>query len=248
MTLCYGFSIIILDLKWILYDANRELLGIVAADIHLLKLSQFLRDLNISRDGQVFVVEKDGRLIANSSSHDPFKTANDEISRVRAIDSPDPLVQGIAQAPEDLQIEVENAELDFVQEDLPKVVASMKMGTERIREIVLSLRNFSRMDEAEMKAVDIYEGIESTLTILQNRLKARAERPEIEIVREYADLPAIECYAGQLNQAFMNILSNAIDALEAMNASSKFAEIATKSKFQSVRAPLIRCLSRQTQI
>lgn len=432
-----------------IYDANQKLLGMVAADIHLLKLSEFLRDLNVNRAGQVFIVEQDGMLIANSNSHDPFKLADGEITRIKATDSPDPLVRDIAQQlqqsfngfqsinedqdiqikfngdryfidarpwnddyglrwvtvvavpqstfmgqiyantrttvllcvgalfiattiglvtsrritqsiqrlnrasagiasgdweksvegsdiqeletlarsfnhmakqlresfttleanneeledrvedrtqalqetlselqrtqlqmiqsekmsglgqlvagvaheinnpvnfihgnlsyvedysqgllnivalfqqhypspPDDLQTEMEDAELGFMQEDFPKVVASMKMGTERIREIVLSLRNFSRMDEAEMKAVDIHEGIESTLTILQNRLKARSERPEIEVIREYGQLPMVECYAGQLNQAFMNILSNSIDALETMNESRRVEEI-----------------------
>ena len=105
-------------------------------------------------------------------------------------------------------------ELDFVKEDLPKILASMKMGATRIREIVLSLRNFSRLDEADMKEVDIHEGIESTLLILQNRLKSKPNRTGIEIIKNYNNLPKIECYPGQLNQTFMNILSNAIDVLE----------------------------------
>lgn len=446
-----------------IYDANQKLLGMVAADIHLLKLSEFLRDLNVNRAGQVFIVEQDGMLIADSNSHDPFKLADGEIVRIKATDSPDPLVRDIAQQlqqsfggfqsineerdseiklngdryfidarpwqddyglkwvtvvavpqsaymgqiyannrttvllcvgalltataiglvtsrritqpigrlnrasagiaagdweksveggdiqeldtlahsfnymakqlresftaleasneeledrvedrtqelqetlselqraqlqmiqsekmsglgqlvagvaheinnpvnfihgnlsyvenysqdllnivalferhypnpPDDLQTEMENAELDFMQEDFPKIVASMKMGTERIREIVLSLRNFSRMDEAEMKAVDIHEGIESTLTILQNRLKARSDRPEIKIIREYGQLPRVECYAGQLNQAFMNILSNAIDALETMNESRTFAEIKANPNTITIRTAVL---------
>lgn len=107
----------------------------------------------------------------------------------------------------------EEIELDFLIEDLPKLLSSMKMGAERIREIVLTLRNFSRLDESDMKAVNIHEGIDSTLIILQSRLNPTADRPQIQIVKHYANLPAVECYAGQLNQVLMNILNNAIDAL-----------------------------------
>lgn len=109
---------------------------------------------------------------------------------------------------------LEDIDIDFIQEDLSKVLGSMKIGTERIRQIVLSLRNFSRMDEAECKVVDIHGGIDSTLLILQHRLKALDGRGAIQVVRHYGDLPPVECYAGQLNQVFMNILANAIDALE----------------------------------
>ena len=105
-------------------------------------------------------------------------------------------------------------ELDFIQEDLRKILDSMKMGADRIRQIVLSLRTFSRLDEADMKAVDIHEGIESTLLILQSRLKVKPNRQAIQVIKEYGNLPLVECYAGQLNQVFMNILANAIDALE----------------------------------
>jgi signal transduction histidine kinase len=90
----------------------------------------------------------------------------------------------------------------------------MKVGTDRIHQIVLSLRNFSRLDESDMKPVDIHEGIDNTLMILQNRLKAKGESPEIEVIKEYGTLPPVECYPGQLNQVFMNLISNAIDALE----------------------------------
>ena len=108
----------------------------------------------------------------------------------------------------EIQELTEEIDLEFIKEDLPKVLSSMKIGSERIREIVLSLRNFSRLDEAQMKPVDIHQGIENTLLILQNRLM------NIEIVKEFGKLPKVECYAGQLNQVFMNILNNAIDALE----------------------------------
>jgi Signal transduction histidine kinase regulating C4-dicarboxylate transport system len=102
----------------------------------------------------------------------------------------------------DVQAEIEAIDLPFVMQDLPKLIASMRVGAERIQKIVASLRTFSRMDEAEFKAVDIHEGIDSTLMILQNRLKAKGDRPEICIVREYGNLPKVECYAGQLNQVF----------------------------------------------
>lgn len=116
--------------------------------------------------------------------------------------------------PQTLQATLDEVELDFINEDLPKILESIKVGTERIREIVLSLRNFSRLDESEFKAVDLHQGIESTLLILQHRLKAIPESPAIEVVKDYGQLPLVECYPGQLNQVFMNLLANAIDALE----------------------------------
>ncbi|MFB2936034.1 sensor histidine kinase [Aerosakkonemataceae cyanobacterium BLCC-F154] len=113
-----------------------------------------------------------------------------------------------------IQAELEDIELDFIKDDLLKLLNSANTGTQRIHEIVKSMRIFSRVDEAAVKAVNIHEGIDSTLTILHHRLKARPEHPGIEVIREYGQLPPIECYAGQLNQVFMNILSNAIDALD----------------------------------
>ena len=110
--------------------------------------------------------------------------------------------------------QIEAIDLEFLMADLPKLLSSMKMGADRIKQIVLSLRNFSRMDEAECKAVDIHSGIDSTLVILEHRLKAQHNRPAIEIIKEYGNLPLVECYPGQLNQVFMNILVNALDALE----------------------------------
>jgi signal transduction histidine kinase len=112
-------------------------------------------------------------------------------------------------------------DFEFVKEDLLKILNSMKVGTERIRQIVLSLRNFSRMDEAELKTVDIHEGIDSTLLILQHRFKTGRGKTQIEIVKNYGDIPEVECYPGQLNQVFMNILVNAVDALEEVNESNR---------------------------
>ncbi|MFB2972936.1 GAF domain-containing protein [Aerosakkonema sp. BLCC-F183] len=113
-----------------------------------------------------------------------------------------------------IQDKADEIELEFLTNDLPKLLASMKVGADRIRQLVLSLRNFSRLDQAERKPVDIHEGIESTLLILQHRLKPKNGHPGIETIKHYGHLPTVECYASQLNQVFMNLLSNAIDALE----------------------------------
>lgn len=431
------------------YNTSKKLIGVVGVDIHLLKLSEFLRTLDISHSGQVFIIEKNGMLVANSCQEQPFTVTNNEIKRLKAIDSPNPVVQGIAkqlqqsisnlhsitntqelqvnfqrehyhvhidpwrdqygldwlvvtsvpessfmaqinantqlsillcfgalvvamvigvftsrwitrpilslnQASEamargDLQqtlkdgnieefnilahsfnhmaeqlhdsfialgnsnaelekrvedrtVELKTAlselqrtqaqviqsekmsslgqlvagvaheinnpvnfihgniiylneytqdllrmiklyqqrhpsndaevqaladeiDLEFLMKDLQKMLSSIKMGTERICSIVLSLRNFSRMDEAEFKKVDIHEGIESTLLILQHRLKSQPQRQAIEVIRDYGNLPKIECYAGQINQVLMNILVNAIDALDEANAKRTDEEI-----------------------
>jgi len=115
---------------------------------------------------------------------------------------------------EELEELIEEVDLEFLTTDLPKLLNSMQVGAQRIREIVASLRNFSRLDEAALKAVDLHEGLESTLMILQHRLKPKSDRPGIAVVKDYGELPLVECFAGQLNQVFMNILVNAIDALE----------------------------------
>ncbi|MCG5061672.1 MAG: HAMP domain-containing protein [Limnoraphis sp. WC205] len=117
--------------------------------------------------------------------------------------------QNCSQISPEVEAKIAEIDLEFIAEDLPKLLSSMKMGTQRIREIVLSLRNFSRLDEAEIKQADIHEGIDSTLLLLNHRLK-----PEIEVVKQYGNIPLIDCYPAQLNQVFMNIISNAIDALE----------------------------------
>ena len=127
--------------------------------------------------------------------------------------------------------QAEEIDLAFLEEDLPKLLTSMQVGTERIREIVLNLRNFSRLDEAELKVVDIHEGIDSTLLILQHRLNLASDSPNIEILKNYGDLPKIECYAGHLNQVFMNIITNGIDALlEAKDKDKKQIRIRTEAR------------------
>ncbi|WP_375475540.1 PAS domain S-box protein [uncultured Nostoc sp.] len=110
--------------------------------------------------------------------------------------------------------QIDTIDLDFLKQDLPKILESMKMGAERIRQIVLSLRNFSRLDEDGTKAVNIHEGMDSTLLLLQNRLKAKPGHPEIQVIRDYGNLPPVVCHAGQMNQVFINLLTNAIDVLE----------------------------------
>ncbi|MEM9766938.1 MAG: ATP-binding protein [Cyanobacteria bacterium P01_D01_bin.71] len=117
-----------------------------------------------------------------------------------------------------IQSEIEEIELEFIEQDLPKILESIKLGTDRIREIVVSLRNFSRIDEADFKTVNIHEGIDSTLLILQHRLKSSKESLGTQVIKEYGNLPFLECFPSQLNQVFMNILSNAIDALGDTNA------------------------------
>jgi signal transduction histidine kinase len=118
----------------------------------------------------------------------------------------------------DIQVMAEDIDLEFLQEDLAKIITSMKIGTDRICQIVLSLRNFSRMDEAASKSVSIHEGIDSTLMILQHRLNPHSNYPAIEVIKDYGQLPLVACYPGQLNQVFMNLLANAIDTLEEARA------------------------------
>ncbi|MGB3639988.1 MAG: response regulator [Rivularia sp. (in: cyanobacteria)] len=110
--------------------------------------------------------------------------------------------------------QIEAMDLEHIDKDLPKLMSSMKLGTDTIKGIMQSLRNFSRSDGENKKLVDIHEGIEATLMILQHRLKAYPKRPAIQVVKDYSILPKVQCYPGQLNQVFMNLLANAIDVLE----------------------------------
>ncbi|MEG4229254.1 ATP-binding protein [Microcoleus sp. N9_B2] len=125
----------------------------------------------------------------------------------------------------DVQAMAEEIDLEFLTEDIQKIISSIRVGTERIRGIVVSLRNFSRMDEADFKDVDIHEGIESTLLILQHRLKDKPECPGVVVIKDYGTLPKVECFPGQLNQVFMNILVNALDALDEMNTKRSYQEL-----------------------
>ncbi|NEP48396.1 MAG: HAMP domain-containing protein [Moorea sp. SIO3C2] len=122
----------------------------------------------------------------------------------------------------EIQNQLEEIDLEFLAQDLPKIIASLKGGAERIREIVLSMRNFSRLDEAEMKPVNIHEGIDNTLVLFSNRLN-----PGIEVIKQYGDLPLVDCYPAQLNQVFMNILENALDAIEHKSVESCPSQVFT---------------------
>ena len=138
----------------------------------------------------------------------------------------------------DVEPDIADIDLEYLREDLPKLIDSMKLGVQRISHISTSLRTFSRADQDYKVPFNIHEGIDSTIMILKHRLKANDDRPEIEIVKNYANLPQIECFPGQLNQVFMNILANAIDALEDSNIGRSFRDIELKPNRITVKTEL----------
>lgn len=148
--------------------------------------------------------------------------------------------------PPAIQTTMDTIELEFLKQDLPKLFQSMEVGTERIREIIKSLRIFSRLDEADIKQVSLHDGIDSTLTILQTRLRAQPWRPQIQVLKEYGDLPQIECYAGQLNQVFMNLLSNAVDALEERDRDRTWQQMEAIPSTIQIRTQLLGQLTPST--
>ena len=125
----------------------------------------------------------------------------------------------------EIKEEIEAIELDYLVEDFPQLIDSMMEGTKRITQISKSMRTFSRSDAEAKVKFDIHEGIDSTLLILKHRLKANQQRPDIEVIKEYGNLPEIDCYPGQLNQVFMNLIANAIDAFDELNSGRSLAEI-----------------------
>lgn len=147
--------------------------------------------------------------------------------------------QYFPEPPAEIQTELDAIDIEFLKEDYTKILHSMNVGTTRIKDIVLSLRNFSRLDQSEFKAVDIHEGIDSTLLILSHRLKATSIRPEILLIKDYEALPKIECYAGQLNQAFMNILANAIDAIDELSVKQKLEQNELNSSRITIRTSMV---------
>lgn len=145
-------------------------------------------------------------------------------------------------ADEDILEEIEAIELDYIREDLPKSLGSMREGVKRIQNISHSLRTFSRGDTQFPVTYDVHEGLDSTLLILKHRLKAQDDRPAIEVIKDYGDLPTIECYAGQLNQVFVNIIGNAIDALEDNSRDRSYHEIENRLVVKT------RCLESDNQV
>jgi two-component system, NtrC family, sensor kinase len=139
----------------------------------------------------------------------------------------------------EIQRQAETIELNFLLEDLPKVLSSVQVGTNRIHQLVRSLQNFSRKDRGNKEPADIHKAIDDTLLILQHRLQARADQPGITIVKEYGNLPIVECYPGLLNQVFMNILSNAIDALEQANQERNPAELEQLNNAIAIRTEVL---------
>ncbi|MCY7384838.1 MAG: hybrid sensor histidine kinase/response regulator [Microcoleus sp. CAN_BIN18] len=136
--------------------------------------------------------------------------------------------QKYPQSDDEITAEMEQIDLEYIREDLPKLIGSMKEGVKRIRDVSTSLRTFSRADSDRPVPCNIHDGIDSTIMILKHRLKADDTHPEIEVIKNYGDLPQIECYAGQLNQVFMNLLSNAIDAFDESNKGESYQNIAHK--------------------
>ncbi|MGK7926055.1 MAG: AAA family ATPase, partial [Spirulina sp.] len=129
------------------------------------------------------------------------------------------------QPKEEITDEIEAIDLEFIREDLPKLLDSMNLGVNRIRSISHSLRTFSRKDRDRKTSFNIHDGIDSTLLILKHRTKANERQPALQIVKDYKEIPSVKCFAGQLNQVFMNILANAIDAFEEANRDKTYSEI-----------------------
>lgn len=129
-----------------------------------------------------------------------------------------------------IEATIKDIDLNFVLNDLRKLMGAMFRGADRIRSIVLALQNFSRLDEAQMKSVNIHEGINSTLVMLEHRFKETAHRPTITVTKEYHDLPLVTCYPGELNQVFMHLLNNAIDALEMGNCAWRIGNKRTEKQ------------------
>jgi signal transduction histidine kinase len=140
----------------------------------------------------------------------------------------------------EIEEHAEEIDLEYLQEDLPKMINSLKDGTDRLRQISSSMRVFSRADTSAKVACNIHEGIDSTLIILKHRLKENNKRPAIEVIKEYGDLPPVNCFPGQLNQVFMNLIANAIDALEESSQERSYQEIKAHPNRITIRTSVVR--------
>ncbi|MBD2206030.1 AAA family ATPase [Calothrix sp. FACHB-1219] len=150
------------------------------------------------------------------------------------------LYQEIIENPGDeIQEHAAEIELDYLLEDLPKTIDAMVMACDRLKNISTSLRTFSRADKDYKVPFNIHQGIDSTILILKHRLKANEQHPAIEVITQYGDIPQIECFPGQLNQVFMNILANAIDALEEANIGKSFKEIQAQPNCITITTALV---------
>ncbi|MBD2437223.1 response regulator [Nostoc sp. FACHB-110] len=211
------------------------------------ELSQALKDLQAY---QLQLVQKEkmsalGQLVAGIAHeiNNPVScihgnlghTANYFQSLFRIIDL---YQQNYPQPVPTIQEEMAEIDLEYIRSDLPYLITSMKEGVQRIRNISTSLRNFSRADSDHKVFCNIHNGIDSTIMILKHRLKASKVRPEIQVMRNYGNLPSITCFSGQLNQVFMNILANAIDALEESNIGRSYSEIEKKPNKISIETAL----------
>jgi signal transduction histidine kinase len=218
----------------------------VTAQLQTQKLEHTVRQLQAT---QVQLVQTEkmsglGRMVAGLAHelNNPINFINGNFKHINSyIESLVELINLYQQeCPEltgNLQEKITDINLEFILDDIPKVLSSMKLGTERISEIVSSLRNFSRLDQAGKKTVNIHDGIESTILLLKHRI-----RQDIQMIREYGDLPLIECYPAELNQVFMNILSNAIDAVLEEQDKCKEKQILIKTEIinlQNVRITVI---------
>ncbi|WP_160148395.1 ATP-binding protein [[Leptolyngbya] sp. PCC 7376] len=187
------------------------------------KLEQTLTEL---QSAQIQVIQSEkmsslGQLVAGVAHeiNNPVNFVQGNIYHVETyvndlLEIPEFYQQFYPEPPEEIESFLEDIEMEFVREDLPKILKAMRVGTNRITDIVLALRNFSRTDDSKLKKMDVHEGIENTLMILRHRTDSKGKRPKIEIEKKYSELPQINCYPGLLNQVFMNLLANAIDALE----------------------------------
>jgi two-component system, NtrC family, sensor kinase len=139
-----------------------------------------------------------------------------------------------------LQKQIKELDLEFIKQDMPSLVSSMRVGSQRIRDLVMHFRNFVRLDESEQKKVDLHEGLESTVILLQSRLKATTHRPEIQVERQYAQSAEVLCHPKQLNQVFMNLITNAIEAID-QGAAQEMAQLAP------IASPTIKLLTQEDQ-